>query len=561
MKRALLKGVALSIAALLGSHVSAAERPNILLIVADDLGYSDTQPFGGEIPTPSLQQLADQGVRLTNFYAGPTCSVTRSMLLSGVDNHLAGMGTMLEHRQPEQVGKPGYEGYLNKRVASLAELLSDNGYHTYMAGKWHLGRESGQDPKSRGFERSFVLVPGGAGHFDDAMSMYPADREKRTGIGKAPYLEDGKPAELPKGFFSSAFYTDRMIEYIEQGRNDSRPFFGYLAYTAPHWPLQVPEADLERFRGRYAEGYEALRQERLKRMRSEGIVAPGTQANTPLEDKLPRWEELTDEERQQQARTMELYAALVANMDQHIGRLLAYLESTKQLDNTFILFMSDNGAEGNSMEALGLADWVKVTFDNSLQNMGRKNSYLLQGPQWAQVSSTPFPYYKGFAARGSINVPAIVRFPGTGKPGSIDAKLLNVMDVVPTALELAGVTYPSTRQGNDLLPLQGRSMLTALAGKAQPDRALGMEYNGRRSLLKGDWGILMQAPPFGTGKWELYNLKDDPSALHDLATAKPEKVKELAADWDTYARDNGVVLSKQNVRYGYMSCLFGRCVE
>ncbi|WP_448195221.1 arylsulfatase [Pseudomonas aeruginosa] len=561
MKRALFKGVTLSIAALFGCHADAAERPNILLIVADDLGYSDTQPFGGEIPTPSLQQLADQGVRLTNFYAGPTCSLTRSMLMSGVDNHIAGLGTMDRQQQPEQIGKPGYEGYLNRRVASLAELLADKGYHTYIAGKWHLGMKPEQGPAARGFERSFVLLPGGASHFDDAVSMYPADREKSTGIGKAPYLEDGKPATPPRGFYSSAYYTDRMIEYIEAGRKDDKPFFGYLAYTAPHWPLQVPDADLDRFRGRYAEGYEALRQERLKRMRSQGIIAAETAANTKLEGKLPKWEELTDEQRRQQARTMELYAAMVANMDQQIGRLLAYLQSTKQLDNTFILFMSDNGAEASSLDGLRLTDWVNATFDNGLANMGKKNSYLMLGPQWGQVGSTPFPYYKGLTARGGINVPAIVRFPGIGQPGNIETRQMHVLDVVPTALELAGARYPAERQGHALAPLQGRSMLAPLAGKEQPERPLGWEYNGRRNLIKGDWSLLMQAPPFGTGNWELYNLKDDPTALHDLSSSKPEKVKELAADWEKYARDNGVVLSKKNVRYGYITCLFGHCVE
>lgn len=544
----------LAIGALLSWQAQAApKQPNILLIVADDLGYSDIQPFGGEIHTPSLQALADQGARLTNFYAGPTCSVTRSMLMSGVDSHQAGLGTMAEGMQPEQKGKPGYEGYLNFRVASIAELLGSAGYDTYMTGKWHLGGGQGQTPASRGFQQSFILVQGGASHVD-LSEMFPGYA--------ARYLDNGKPAQMPEQFFSSDLFTDRMLGYLKRGEGDGKPFFAYLAYTAPHWPLQAPDAYRDKYKGQYDKGYEAIRQARLTRMQALGLLAPGTTANVPMRAALPTWEELTPAQRQEQARTMEIYAAMVDNLDHNIGRVLDYLQRTGELDNTFILFMSDNGAEGTTPKGLEIADWVSANFDNRLQNMGRKGSYLTQGPQWGQVSATPNPYFKGFTARGGINVPAIVRYPKVVKPGAINTQLFHAMDLMPSVLELAGAQYPATFADRTLLPLQGRSMLSGLAApRARQERELGWELYGRRSLRKGDWSIQMQAPPYGSGQWELYDLAQDPTAQHDLAARYPRKTRELAADWQRYAQDNGVVDAPVRYKYTYENCLYDHCVK
>lgn len=544
------------------AHAETAKRPNVLFIVADDLGYSDTQPFGSEISTPSIQKLADDGVRLKNLYAGPTCSVTRSMLLTGVDNHQAGLGTMAEYLQPEQKGKNGYEGYLNQRVTTLAEQLKDNGYNTFMAGKWHLGMLPQAIPSARGFEHSFVLLPGGASHMD-MRPMFPGNYLAR-------YLEDGKEVQLPKDFYSSDFYTDRMLDYLQKQREPGKPFFGYLAFTAPHWPLQAPDEYLEKYRGHYQEGYEQIRQQRLARMKQLGLVSVDTQANVPLAERLPNWDQLTEAQREEQARIMSVYAAMVDNLDHNIGRVVEYLRKTGELDNTFIVFMSDNGSEASSLESLGTTDdhggiqeWVDKNFDNRPQNQGRQGSYLILGPQWAQVGMTPFPYFKSLTARGGINVPAIVRYPGWGKPGQINDQLLHVKDLMPTVLELAHVSYPSQRNGHDLLPLQGRSMRQALqhADKPQAERALGWEFNGRRALYKGNWTILMQAPPYGTGHWQLFDYVKDPSLLHDLATETPGKVAELAADWDEYAKSNGVISAPIRYRYGQMTCLYGRCVQ
>ncbi|WP_449433425.1 arylsulfatase [Pseudomonas putida] len=563
MKRTSRKALALLFPLLWsGWQVQAApaQRPNVLLIVADDLGFSDTQPFGGEISTPTLQGLADEGVRLTNFYAGPTCSVSRSMLLTGVDNHQAGLGTMAEYLQPEQQGKPGYEGHLNKRVATLAELLSNAGYNTFMTGKWHLGSTEQSNAAARGFERSYTLLPGGASHMDQTQ-MFP-------GNYKARYLEDGKDVTVPDDFYSSDFYTDRLLGYLNGNRQPGKPFFAYLAFTAPHWPLQAPDQYLAKYQGDYAKGYEALRQQRLARMIELGILPPGTTANDPLSDALPAWEDLTQKQRQEQTKAMQIYAAMVDNMDHNIGRVVEHLRKTGELDNTLILFMSDNGPESSTAESLGttadrngIKDWVDQTFDNSPENMGRKGSYVTLGPRWAQVSATPFPYFKSFTAKGGIQVPAIIRYPRAINAGEINRQTLHVTDFVPTVLELAGVKYPTQYQGNPLLPLQGVSMLAALQGKPVAERALGWEFNSRRALYKGPWAAQMQQPPYGTGQWELYDLNRDPAFKHDLSRQHPEKVAELSADWETYARDKGVVPAPIRYKYGQMTCLFTTCIQ
>nr|WP_328824896.1 arylsulfatase [Pseudomonas schmalbachii] len=532
----------------------ADDRPNLLIIVADDMGYSDIGSFGGEIETPNLDALARNGVRLTGFHTAPTCSPARSMLLTGTDNHQAGLGNMAELLQPEQKGKPGYEGYLNQRTANIAEVLKAAGYHTYTTGKWHLGRADDQTPGARGFERSYVLLQGAASHYDDQIPDRNVDP-------KALYRDDGKLVDVPKGFFSTEFYTDKLIEYLDADRQDGKPFFAYLAYTAPHWPLQAPDEWIRKYEGRYAGGYEKVRQQRLARMEKLGIIAPGTRPNTPMRNALPGWSELTEQQRMEQARSMEVYAAMIDNMDHHIGRLLDHLKSTGKLDNTVILFMSDNGADGNSpLDLPGSRQWIESTFDNSLQNMGRKGSFIDYGAQWAQVSATPWLYYKGFTSQGGIVAPAILNIPSMQGQGSINREVFSVMDVMPTFLELAHVQHPGTRfQGREVYPMQGRSMLPALAGQAQPERVIGWELLGRRAVRKGDWKMISLKPPYGTGRWQLYDIARDPTEARDISAENPQKVAELASDWDTYAARNQVLTTPVNIKYGFQTCLYGKC--
>lgn len=549
--------LALCITGLASFACQAAEKPNFLIIIADDLGYSDIGSFGGEIDTPNLDALASDGVRLSAFQAAPTCSPTRAMLFSGADSHQAGIGNMAEVLTEDQKGKPGYEGYLNQRVANLAEVMQDAGYNTYTTGKWHLGRTEELSPKARGFDRSFILVQGGASHFDDQKAIISVDP-------KAIYREDGKQVEVPTGFFSSEFYTDRMIQYLEGDKAKDKPFLAVLSYTAPHWPLHAPDQWIDKYQGRYAEGYEALRQQRLKRMQEQGIVPAGVSANTPMAGGLPTWEQLTEEQRQREARSMEVYAAMVDNMDHHIGRMLDYLRQSGQLDNTFVLFMSDNGADGNSpVDLPGNREWMASDFDNSLENMGRKGSYIDYGAQWAQVGATPFPFFKGFTSQGGTTVPVIVKHASLKQQaGQINREFFHVMDVMPTILELAGVKHPGdTFRGRSVQPMQGRSMLPGLRGEAMPERAIGWELFGRRALRKGDWKMTWMTAPYGSAAWQLYNLAKDPVEANDLAQQEPAKLAELIKEWDAYVQRNNVLLGPVKIKYGFETCLYGHCFK
>ncbi|MEE8606945.1 MAG: arylsulfatase [Nitrospiraceae bacterium] len=528
------------------------KRPNILLIVADDLGYSDLGSYGGEIHTPVLDKLAQQGVRYTNFYVSPTCSVTRSMLLSGTDNHIAGLGNMGELAAPNQMGKPGYEGVLNKRVVTVASLLRDHGYHTYMAGKWHLGLKPDQIPRARGFERDFSLLVGGGSHFDDGWNI-------EWQIPKAPYTEDGRPLEkLPKGFYSTKTYTDKTIQFIEEGRKDNKPFFAYMAFTAPHGPLHVPDDWLRRYKNRYDEGWDGIRKQRLARMQELGIVEEGV--NTA--DRLwfvPRSTALTPALRVMLGRKMELYAAMVEYMDDQIGRVFDYLKQIGEYDNTVVIFISDNGAEGNELRAMVAGQVGSLGFlhaqnnfaENGHNSLGRKGTYAEYGPAWAQVSMTPFRLYKGLLAEGGTRSPLIISGPGVKGAGELNKKaILHVMDIAPTILELAGIEHPTTYKGHEIAPMQGKSWVGMLNGSIQSPRGpgdwLGWELFGNRAIRQGDWKISWHYQPFGTWDWQLFNLAEDPGEQYDLSGKFPEKRKELITLWDEYVKTNGVIIGTRS---------------
>lgn len=521
----------------------ARKQPNILLVVADDLGYSDLPAFGGEIDTPNLDALADEGVRMTSFYTSPFCSPTRSMLMSGTDNHLAGFGAMAEFATPEQKGQPGYEGKLNARIVPLPQLLRDAGYTTLMAGKWHLGTQEEDSPAARGFDYSYAMMQGGAGHFDQVRVNY----RDASQLDRTLYRENGKSVLLPEnGFYSSEFFARSLISQIEHNRDSGKPFFAYLAFTAPHWPLQAREETIEKYMGRYDGGYEQISAERLARMKRLGIVAQDTEPYTG-HPTWPRWAQLTPEQKRIESKRMAVYAAMVDDMDRHLGELIAYLKLIGEYDNTFVLFMSDNGADGNTALDIGAARaWVARHMDNSLENTGKANSFIEYGPGWAQVGSTPFNLYKSFMYEGGISAPAIVRGPGVAGRGAISPAFTHAMDVMPTLLELAGIQHPGTRyQGREVLPMKGRSMLPLLAGEVSAirgeDDAVGWELGGRKALRKGDWKIVWSNKPWGSGEWELYKLSTDRAERNNLAEANPAKLQELIADYAAYEREVGVI--------------------
>ena len=516
------------------------ERPNILLIVVDDMGYSDIGKFGGEIATPAIDALAATGIKMTNFYVGPTCSPTRSMLMSGNDNHVAGLGNMNEALTPNQAGQPGYEGHLNDRVVSVASLLRDSGYHTYMAGKWHLGEKPEYDPSKKGFEKSFTLLEGGASHFDDEWMMY---------ANYTPtYRENGVRTHVPRGFYSSEFYTDKTIQYISEQRDDA-PFFAYLSFTAVHDPLHLPDDWLNRYTGKYSMGYNALREERLARMKNLGIIPTGTKLG-PWLPMVPRWEDLSAEQRTQESRRMELYAAMVSNIDFHIGRLVAYLEKAGKLDKTLIIFFSDNGANGADMHMYPGTDeaWVERNSDNRFPNWGRRGSRIAQGAGWAQASSTPFRLFKAFIAEGGIRSPLIASGPPLAHSGETLHAIAHVMDIAPTLLEIAAAPYPSANESGVPIPQRGKSLLPLLTAQADSTRGaddfLAWEFFDWRAVRTAKWKATWIAEPFGTGDWQLFDIMVDPGESMNLSDQFPDVTQELAKKWHRYADDVGVVPSE-----------------
>lgn len=514
-------------------------RPNILLIVADDMGYSDIGSFGGEISTPTLDALATEGLQATNFHVLPTCSPSRSVLLSGMDNHRAGLGTMGEVTTPEMEGVPGYEGYLNFDVASLPEVLRADGYHTYMVGKWHLGHSAETVPHARGFEESFILVPGGGSHWSDRRPVSPPE----TMI----YQRNGEPVEsLPEDFYSTRNYTDNVLEWMRKNQGDGKPFFAYLAYTAPHDPLHAPREYIDKYKGMYDGGWDELRGRRLQALKDLGIVGEDV-TPFPRLDSVEAWDDLPSEEREAAARDMEVYAAMIDYLDEQIKRVLDYLKETGEYDNTLILFISDNGANGHMPTAYpGQTEEFLSTFDNSLENRGLPNSFIEPGPGWSQASMAPSRMYKAFTAEGGIKAPLLVKLPGEmANAGTMNHSFFHIRDLMPTILDVANVRHEEEFNGREVLPMQGKSLLDLFSGQTASPYAganqVGYELFGMKAYFSGDWKVLWMPQPVGTGGWELFNLKDDPAELIDLSAERPEKLKELVDQWERYKEENGVL--------------------
>jgi len=507
-----------------------------VLILADDLGYADLGYNGSEIPTPNIDTLAAEGMLLTNFYAGMTCSPTRAMLMSGTDSHQAGLGVMAGPTRPEHAGRPGYLGYLNFRVASLADLLTDAGYDTYITGKWHLGMDVENGPVARGFKRAFVSLDGAAhlGGWD------------WRGPQPANYRDGQELVQVGDDFYSTRFYTDRMIEYIEEDRDAERPFFAYLAYTAPHWPLQAPDESIARFRGRYDEGYERVYQQRFENLKRLGRVPADAEPMDPSSFS-PRWDDMDDSEQALAARRMEVYAAMVSDLDAYIGRFIDYLKDIGEYDNTFVLFMSDNGPENGRRDlAAPISDHVGKDYDQTLDNLGRPTSYVMYGANWATVSAAPFRRHKFSGFEGGIHVPALARYPRTVAPGTESDGFATVRDVLPTLLELAGTHHPGeSYRGESVVATQGISILPMLAGESRdvhpPDEIAGWELWGHRSVRKGDWKIVWDAAAGEDARWMLFDLARDFGERNDLSGEMPEKFGEMLDAWLIYELQNEIV--------------------
>jgi arylsulfatase A-like enzyme len=522
------------------ASAAAPNRPNFLIIVADDMAWSDIGAFGSEIRTPSLDELAEQGVTMTNFYVAPTCSPTRAMLMTGVDNHLAGLGTMEGVQAKNQHESEGYAGEINNDVVTLPEVLKTAGYTTLMSGKWHLATQRSQYPDRRGFDRSFALLEGGASHFSDAAPLY-------RGV-HATYVEDGQPATLPSDFYSSIYYTDKIIQYLRETASD-QPFLAYVAYTAPHDPLQVPAEWLDRYSGTYAEGPDALRNQRVQQLKNRGLMP----ADAPLwtTPKLPSflpghivpWENLGDSARSLASRPMEVYASMVELMDSQIRRLIEELRRSGRLEDTYVLFLSDNGANGATPLSYpnNTRDWFRSTYLQDGNTGAGPGTHLYLGREWASATAAPFKLYKGAVAEGGIRAPFIITGPGVVQAAT-SGQLAHITDVPATIYELAGIDATSAPVFNDKIRPQGQPLAFNWYDPARRQtRTFATELFGHAAVVSDNWKAIRLNPPLGDGQWKLYDLSTDPSEMIDLGDEHHDKLAALIAFYNDYTSRVGVI--------------------
>ena len=526
------------------SSFALGSRPNIVLLLADDLGFSDLGSYGSEVHTPNLDELASQGVRFSNYHTAASCAPTRAMLMSGVDSHRAGVANMPESLTSDMRGKPGYAGTLSKNVVTVATLLLEAGYHTYMTGKWHLGKSPDLLPSSRGFERALTMADTGADNWEQKpyIPIYT----------RANWFEDGIETTLPEDFYSSEYFIDKTIEYIGSNLDDGKPFFSYVAFQAVHIPVQAPREYTEKYLGQYDIGWNQLRQERYQGAVKSGVVGDGVElAEMPT---TLDWGSLSDDEKRYRSKAMAVYAGMIDAMDVQIGRLIDYLKLTDQFDNTIFIFISDNGAEpsnpiqsGSSLGDGFFKYWMSSNnYNTEYETLGEKGSYSVIGPSFASAAASPFAWYKFFAGEGGMRVPMIIS--GTDSPlksGVTDAFSF-VTDIVPTILQLAEVDDPQGRfrgetverfTGHSLVPLLNQTALSVY----REDEPIGYELGGNAALFKGKYKILKNRGPIGDGAWHLYNLTDDPGETEDLKTDESEKFEAMMADYRQYVDDFNVV--------------------
>jgi arylsulfatase len=511
------------------------KRPNILLLVADDLGYSDLGCYGGDIDTPNIDELAAKGILFSRFHTAPMCSPTRAMLLTGNDNHIAGIG-----RQNLRTEVFGYEGHLSNRVAALPSLLQKSGYHTYITGKWHLGNNPKDNPHNYGFENSFVLLEGVGNHFS------------RQGIFKespeSHYTLDGNVTTWPEGQYSTDLYTEKLIEYINNNKDDKKPFFAYAAYTSPHWPLQVSDTYWKKYEGQYDEGYEKLRDQRLHSLIEKGLIPEDT--GLPRQhNRLVSWGSLTEDEKHKESRKMELYAGMVDNLDENIGRIIQYLKDNGEYENTFIVFMSDNGAAGEDyFNNPNIRPLISDYYVDDFEVMGEPNSLVSYGAPWAEASTSPFRDFKEFTSNGGVLAPLIISGPMIERTNQIHHGFATVMDLAPTFIELAKTIYPKRQNGHKLYPMKGFSMLPFVEGESKnihtPEYVFGLEHSGYTMLRKGFWKITNTQHPFSEANFELFDLSKDISEDYDVKEAFPEKYRELLEEWDKFSKHTKLQLKR-----------------
>jgi len=502
------------------------QKPNIILILADDMGFSDLGCYGAEINTPNLDKLANQGVRFRQFYNNARCCPSRAALLTGLYPHQAGVGGMTD----TDVDIPEYQGYFKENTITLANLLKEAGYSTYMSGKWHVGEEPENWPLNYGFDSCFAFINGAASYYD----FKPYRNEKWPPGNDIKLVNDNQVVNSKyKDSYATDLYTDKAIDYIKS-HNADNPFFLYLGYTAPHWPLHALPEDIKKYEGVYDEGWDKIRKKRFEKLQDLGIISKQTQ----LSDKFTEdrsWETLSREEKKKEARLMEVYAAMIDRMDQNIGRLLEQLKKKNEFDNTVIMFLSDNGAcsAGN----LAYSNYSHSRFDPEAR-VGTPESFTGYGKNWANVSNVPFRLFKSKVHEGGVATPFIAHYPAKFKQGHISKSIGHIVDIMPTFAELAGTEYPDEFAGKSIQPTEGENLLPALQGKRiLQSRTLYFEHMGNCAMIDGQWKIVR----LRNKSWELYNIKNDLSETNNLAEAMPDKKDKLIAKYIKWADENRVL--------------------
>ena len=523
---------------------TADTRPNILLIIGDDMGFSDVGAFGSEVATPNIDALASDGLRFTNFHVCATCSPTRSLLLTGVDNHRNGLGNMHEFLSEEQRGQPGYEGYLNKNVVTIIQLIRDVGYSTYMSGKWHLGADEGYRPYDRGFDQTYSLLQGAGSNYD---STSAGEGEG----GDLTFTSNGTIVERPDGIHSNELYVDKLIGFLDPEQNVDKPFFAYLSLQTAHWPHQAPREFIDKYRDVYSAGWDVIREQRIEKLKSLGIVSKDLPAS-PRFPGVPAWGALPAEVKVAQANTMAAYGGMIDHMDVHIGRVIDHLKETGQYDNTIIIYMTDNGPDWSQPNVGGGEAWYSANYPKTaVGDIGVRGSFSSYGPPWAQVTAAHLSGFKTFSTEGGLRVPFIIRYPEWIESGQTD-EFVFVTDLSATLLEVAGATHPGTSyKGRKVFPMNAKSIMPLMRGESSTHRNaddwLGYELFGNSAIFHGDYkalrlGAWLQSTGVeGAGEWQLYDLKNDPSELHDLGERQPDRLAEMVAKYAEYSASMDII--------------------
>ncbi len=502
--------------------IAVEGQPDIVLVMADDMGYSDIGCYGSEIETPNLDRLAANGLRFTQFYNAARCCPTRAALLTGLYPHQAGVGKMVSSKPAKQPSPT--QGYLNQKCVTLAEVLKSAGYRCYMSGKWHVGEFRPAWPIDRGFDRYYGLISGGMNYFD-------ISKAKRKGLQRVFARDDQRIKPEPKDFYTTDAFTNQALASVDNHTQEhkQRPFFLYLAFNAPHWPLHAPAELIQKYRGRYLGGWKKLRHERYDRMVKMGLIRPEWKLSPP---DGRDWDQLSDEQKTELDLRMAVYAAMVDRMDWNIGRVVERLRKLDRLDNTLFLFLSDNGAchEGGLLGGDFRPDLKGPT--------GTADSYRSYGQSWSNVGNTPFRKHKHWTHEGGISTPLVVHWPDRlkGKSGSLTGHVGHVIDIMPTLAEVAGAIYPSEFNGRVVTPAAGQSFAPLFRGAAlRADRPLFWEHMGNAAMRQGPWKLVRS-----NGRpWELYNLEHDRSELHDVATEHADVVARMQPVWQGWARTVG----------------------